>query len=145
MNDIDVRSKMTRELFEELASKFLDRAKEPLSQVRGCANAGEAPVQTNVYPPTQPIFCCIELQQHNGFEQTCSSFCLLCGHEAVSHFCFASFAWSIAATSKSIADLSAQSCQECSCLLVQQHGLCIVGSLTTEDSLLVLPDGQIKH
>ena len=42
MNDIDVRSTMTRELFEELASKFLDRAKGPLSQVRRCAQAGKA-------------------------------------------------------------------------------------------------------
>ena len=63
MNDIDVRSKMTRELFEELASKFLDRAKGPLSQVRRCAQAGGA-TMSNL--SKQPSFCCNELQQHNG-------------------------------------------------------------------------------
>ena len=70
MNDIDVRSTMTRELFEELASKFLDRAKGPLSQVHSCAQAGKATGHTAGHLPGQPISRCIALQQHTGPEQT---------------------------------------------------------------------------
>ena len=53
MNDIDVRSTMTRELFEELASKFLDRAKGPLSQVCRCAQASEGAEHTMSTLPKQ--------------------------------------------------------------------------------------------
>lgn len=97
MNDIDVRSQMTRELFEELASKFLDRAKGPLSQVHRFAHAGLPTGHTHVQPAKAAVFCCVELQQHNGSEQTCSYFCLLCGKGAVCYFCCACIAWSIVA------------------------------------------------
>ena len=113
MNDIDVRSKMTRELFEELASKFLDRAKGPLSQVCGCAQAGEATGHNMSSLPRQKQSFA-ELKCSSTLAQS-SSLCWLCSNEAVSHFCLACFAWSIAAI-----HCQAQDCLHCLVLTEMQ-------------------------
>lgn len=42
MDDIDFRSSMTREKFEELAAPILDRAKEPVKKVRICCRLGSS-------------------------------------------------------------------------------------------------------